>query len=245
MNFVYGYSNQQFSSNQYIVFDANTANTRLKYKYKYATFKILRYKYKYKHQFLCICKYKYKYVFDHIPGSKSSAPPPPPATSVSSPCADIESRVDSLSVTVATLAEFIHSKLDAITASVCQPSLPQVSSQARLEPDVRDPHPGSTAGYHQESQALGGPDRSPAGPSLASQYIHQGVRAQFVEQLGSASAAQPTAALGTAPQPSAASAHRPPPTGFTVPPHTSQPSTSGWVPSGPPPSRSAPESRSA
>ena len=29
------------------VFDANTANTRLKYKYKYATFKILRYKYKY------------------------------------------------------------------------------------------------------------------------------------------------------------------------------------------------------
>ena len=47
------------------VFDANTANTRLKY--KYATFKILRYKYKYNYQFLCICKYKYKYVFDHIP----------------------------------------------------------------------------------------------------------------------------------------------------------------------------------
>ena len=150
-----------------------------------------------------------------------------------------------LSVTVATLAEFIHSKLDAITASICQPSLPQVSSQARLEPDVRDPHPGSTAGYHQESQALGGPDRSPAGPSLAPQYVHQGVRPQFVEQLGSAPAAQPSAAPGTAPQPSAASAHRPPPTGFTVPPHTSQPSTWGWVPSGPPPSRSAPESRSA
>ena len=52
------------------VFDANTANTRLKYKYKYKypTFKIIRYKYKYKYQFLCICKYKYKYVFDHIPG---------------------------------------------------------------------------------------------------------------------------------------------------------------------------------
>ena len=57
------------------VFDANTANTRLKYKceYKYATLKILRYKYKYKYQFLCICKYnyKYKYVFDHIPGYDS------------------------------------------------------------------------------------------------------------------------------------------------------------------------------
>ena len=53
------------------VFDANTANTMLKYKYKYkyATFKVLKYKYKYKYQFLCICKYKYKYkyVFDHIP----------------------------------------------------------------------------------------------------------------------------------------------------------------------------------
>ena len=139
--------------------------------------------------------------------SKSSAPPP--ATSVSSPQpslrADIESRVDSISITVATLAEFIHSKLDAIMASVCQPSLPQVSSQARLEPDVRDPHPGLTAGYHQESQALGGPDRSPVDPSLAPQYVHQGVRAQFVEQLGSASTAQPSAGPGTAPQPSAAS----------------------------------------
>ena len=103
--------------------------------------------------------------------SKSSAPPPPPATSVSSPLpsphADIESRFDSLSVTVANLAEFIHSKLDALTAYVYQPSLPQVTSQARLEPDVHDPHPGSTAGYHQESQALGGPDRSPAVPSDA------------------------------------------------------------------------------
>ena len=170
---------------------------------------------------------------------------PPPSSPQPSPRTDIESCVDYLSVTVATLAEFIHFKLDAITASVCQPSLPQVSSQARLEPDVRDPHPGSTAGYYQESQALGGPDRSPAGPSLTPQHVHQGVRAQFVEQLGSASAAQPSVAPGTTPQPSAASAHRPPPTGFTVSPHTSQPSTSGWVPSGPPPSRSAPESRSA
>ena len=45
-----------------------------------------------------------------------------------------------------------------------QPSLPQVTSQVRLEPDVLDPHPGSTAGYHHQSQALGGPDRSPAVP---------------------------------------------------------------------------------
>ena len=41
-------------------------------------------------------------------------------------------------------------------------SLPQVTSQARLESDVLDPHPGLTAGYHH--QALGGLDRFPAVP---------------------------------------------------------------------------------
>ena len=94
----------------------------------------------------------------------------------------------SLSVILATLAEFIHSKLDALQASVYQPSLPQVTSQARLEPDVLDPHPGSTAGNHQESQALGGPDRSPAVPSVAPQYLSQGVRASFIGRSGSVSA---------------------------------------------------------
>ena len=62
-------------------------------------------------------------------------------------------------------------------------------------------------------------------------------------QSGSVSAAPPEAALGPGPCPSAASANRPPPPGFEVPP--SQPSTSGWVPSGPPPSRSAPDSRTS
>ena len=166
--------------------------------------------------------------------SKSSAPPP--ATSVPSlqpsPRGYIEERVESLSVTVATLAEFVHSKLDALMASLCHPSLSQVSSQARLEPDVRDPHPGSTAGYHQESQALGGPDRPPAIPSAAPLYVSQVVKAPFVEQAGSAFAAQPSAAPGTAPQPSAVSAHRPPSAGFAVPP--SQLLPLGWVASGPP-----------
>ena len=179
--------------------------------------------------------------------SKSSAPPPPPATSVPSPRpsprGNIEERVESLSVTVATLAEFVHSKLDALTAALCHPSLTQVSSQARLELDVRDPHPGSTAGYHQELQALGGPDRTPAVPSATPLSISQGVRAPFMEQAGSTSAVLPKAAPGTAPQPSAASASRPPPAGFEVPP--SQPSTSGWILSGPPPSLSAPDSHSS
>ena len=92
-------------------------------------------------------------------------------------------------------------------------------------------------------QALGGPDRSPAVPSASPPSVSQDVRAPFVGQAGSAFAAQPSAAPGTAPQPSAASAHRPPPAGFVVP--TPQPSPSGWVPSGSPPTLSAPESRSA
>ena len=48
-------------------------------------------------------------------------------------------------------------------------SLPQVTSQARLESDVRDPQPGVTAGSCPMFLALGDPDRSPAVPSA----LHQ------------------------------------------------------------------------
>ena len=67
-----------------------------------------------------------------------------------------------MTVTIIDLAAFIQCQLVALTACVYQPSLPQVTSRARLESDILDPHPGSTAGYHHQSQALGGPDRSPA-----------------------------------------------------------------------------------
>ena len=161
--------------------------------------------------------------------SKSSAPPPPPADSVPSPQpsprSDIETRVESLCATVANLAELVHSKLDALTASLCSPSLTQVSSQPRLGPDVSDPQPGLTAGYHHQFQALRGPDRSPAVPPTAPPSVSQDVRAPSGEQLGSASAPPPTAAPGAAPHPSAASAPHPPPPGFEVP--SSQPLTSG------------------
>ena len=43
-------------------------------------------------------------------------------------------------------------------------SLLQVTSQAWLESDVRDPQPGVTAGSRRMLQAVGGPDRSPAVP---------------------------------------------------------------------------------
>ena len=63
----------------------------------------------------------------------------------------------------------VHSMTVSCPSGLClSASLPQVTSQARLESDVLDPHlgphPGSTAGYHHQLQALGGPDRSPAVP---------------------------------------------------------------------------------
>ena len=58
-----------------------------------------------------------------------------------------------------------HSMTVSCPSGLClSASLPLVTSQARLESDVLDPHPGSTAGYHHQSQALGGPDRSPSVP---------------------------------------------------------------------------------
>ena len=48
-----------------------------------------------------------------------------------------------------------------------EPPLPLVTSQARLESDVLDPEPGVTAGTRCMFQAQGGPDRSPAVPSVA------------------------------------------------------------------------------
>ena len=92
-------------------------------------------------------------------------------------------------------------------------------------------------------QALGVPDRTSAVPLSANPPVGQGIRAPSVEQSGSASAPLPQSAPGAAPPPSSASAPRPPPPGYEVPP--SQPSTSGWVPSGPPPSRSARDSCSS
>ena len=63
-------------------------------------------------------------------------------------------------------------------------SLPQVTSQARLESDAREPQPGVTAGSRLMFQALGGPDRSPAVPYVSHWLVRLGVRAPLVELLG-------------------------------------------------------------
>ena len=58
-----------------------------------------------------------------------------------------------------------HSLTVSCPSGLClSASLPLVTSQARLESDVLDPHPGSTAGYHHKSQAVGGPDKSTSVP---------------------------------------------------------------------------------
>ena len=132
--------------------------------------------------------------------SKSFAPPPPPADSMPflqpSPHGDIENRIDSLSVTITNLAEFVHSKLEALTASLCFPPLTQLSSQPRLGPDVREPQPGVTAGSRCMFQALGVPDGTPAVPLTKTPLVSQGVRAPSMDQ-----SAPPPASEASAPRP--------------------------------------------
>ena len=65
-----------------------------------------------------------------------------------------------------------------------EPPLPLVTSQARLESDVRDPQPGVTAGSRRMLQALGGLDRSPAVPYVSHWLVRHGVRAPLVELFG-------------------------------------------------------------
>ena len=64
-----------------------------------------------------------------------------------------------------------------------------------------------------------------------------------MEQSGSAATPQPQSAPGAAPPPSASFVPPQPPLHYGDPPP--QPSISGWVPSGPPPRRSARDSRSS
>ena len=115
----------------------------------------------------------------------------------------------------------------------------QLSSQPRLGPDAGEPQPGETAGESRMFQALGTPSRTPLVPPLNSTPLLQDVRAPASEQLGSAQAPPPRSAPVAAPHSSAPQA----PPRFEVPPP--QPSTSGWVPPGPPPARARRDSRSS
>ena len=175
--------------------------------------------------------------------SKPSAPPPADAVPSSQPPvrADMQSQVDSLNAIVSSLAENLSARLDALAASLLSPNLSQLFSQTRLGPDVGQPQPGVTTGTRRTFQALGVADRT-AGVHSPYAYVDQDVRAPPPEQSGPSAAPQPHAAPGAAPPPSASLVPpQPPPSYGDLPP---QPSTSGWVPSGPPPTRAARDSSS-
>ena len=182
--------------------------------------------------------------------SKPSAPPPPPPppadsvpSSQPSPRGDIQSQVDLLNVTVTSLAETLIARLDALTAALLTSPVTQLSCQPRLGPDVGEPQRFVTAGTCRTFQALGVPNGTSAVPPTAYHPLGQGVRAPAMGQLGSAAAPQSQAAPGAAPPPAASSAPPLPPLHYGDPPP--QPSTSGWVPSGLPPFRSACDSHTS
>ena len=180
---------------------------------------------------------------------KTSAPPPPPPPPDDSghspqpaPRADIQSQVDSLSVTVNSLTESLSLCLDNFMQQLLSHSA-QLSSQPQLGPDAGEPHPGETACESHIFQALGVPSRTTLVPPMVNHPLDLDNRAPASEQLGSARAPPPYAAPGAVPRPSASQAPPQPPPRYEDPPP--RPSTSGWVPPGPPPARSRCDSRSS
>ena len=147
---------------------------------------------------------------------KTPAPsPPPPATSVppSQPDAlsQMQCQVDTLNAMLNSVSETFLSRLDALQASLGSSSLPDSSSRPSHRPDGGAPQPGVTTDESRKFQAMGEPTRK---SRKSSSFDH--------------AASQPSDAPRTHPQPSAFVPPQP-----EVPP---QPSSSGWVPSGPPPS---------
>ena len=177
---------------------------------------------------------------------KTSAPPPPPDNSKHSPHPaprdDIQSQVDSLNITVNSLSESLSLRLDHFMQQLLSHSA-QLSSQPRLGPDAGEPHPGESKCESHKFQALGVPSRTSRVPPMVNNPLDQDDRAPTSEQLGFARAPPPFAAPGAAPRPSASQPPPQPPPRYEEPPP--RPSTSGWVPSGPPPARSRRDSRSS
>ena len=107
----------------------------------------------------------------------------------------------------------------------------QSSRQPWLGPDTGESHPGRTAGESRMFQGEGAPSWTPLVPPSTAYPLPRDFKAPLPEQSGRATPRSPPFA---APRASAHQAPRSPP-GFEAPP---QPSTSGWVPPGPPPPRS-------
>ena len=163
---------------------------------------------------------------------KTPAPsPPPPATSVPPSQPDalslMQSQVDSLNAMVSSLSETFLSRLDALQASL-ESSLPESSSWPSHRSDGGASQSGVTTDESRTFQAMGEPTRK---TRKSSSYAQD--RPPRQEFAFPSAASQPLDAPRAHPQPSAFVP--PPPPRAEVPP---QPSSSGWVPSGPPPPRS-------
>ena len=162
--------------------------------------------------------------------SKTSVPTPPLTPSGPSPQPaprdDFQSQVDSLAKNFQSLSDNFTSQLtDFMTQFISHTQSP------RLGPDAGESHPGKTAGESRMFQGEGAPSRTPLVPPSTFYPLPREFRAPPPEQSGRA---PPRSPPYTAPRASVHQAPQPPP-GFGVPP---QPSTSGWVPPGPPPPRS-------
>ena len=142
---------------------------------------------------------------------------------------DIQSQVDSLTLNFKSLSDNLTSQLsDFMTQFLCQN---QSSRQPRLGPEAGESHPGETAGESRMFQGEGDPSRTPLVPPYHDYPLHHDSSAPPPEQ---SCRAPPRLPPFAAPHASTRQAPRPPPA-FEAPP---QPSTSGWVPPGPPPPRS-------
>ena len=107
----------------------------------------------------------------------------------------------------------------------------QSSRQTRLGPDAGESRPDQTAGESCMFQGEGAPSRTPLVPPYAQYPLVDDFAAPRPEQSGRARSHSPPFGARSA---SSHHAPRQPPV-FEAPP---QPSTSGWVPPGPPPPRS-------
>ena len=161
------------------------------------------------------------------------AQPPAPRTAQRD---DIQSQVDSLTCNFQSLSETLTSQLRDFMLMFS--SQTQSSCQPQLGPDAGESHRGVTVGESRMFQGEGAPSRTPLVPPPGFPPLSHDFRAP---QPAPSSRAPPSSAPHTAPRASARQAPHPQPP-FGVPP---QPSTSGWVPPGPPPPRSRHDSSEA
>ena len=175
----------------------------------------------------------------HRPKPSASSPPPAASMPPSQPHAlvDMQTQVDALHSMMSTLSDSLFNRMDALQASLAS-SVPQPSSRPSHRPDAGSPQLGVTTGESHKFQALG----ETSWKFAENVRLDQGVRPPRQEIATPSAASQHRAAPGATPQPSAFVPPQPsafvppqPPPRYEVPP---QPSTSGWVPSGPQPPRS-------